>query len=100
MISWTDLSRNYPWGSLTLVGAGLSIAQAFQVKSIFFFFCLQMKDQKVSKLSNILGNALTFVHHSSDFVILITIIILSEIATQFINNLSIGMFDRQASRKR
>jgi len=31
IISWTDLSKNYPWGTLTLVGAGLSIAQAFQV---------------------------------------------------------------------
>jgi hypothetical protein len=34
IISWTDLSRNYPWGSLILLGAGLSIAQAFQVYQI------------------------------------------------------------------
>ncbi len=31
IVSWADLSKNYPWGTLTLLGAGLSIAQAFQV---------------------------------------------------------------------
>ncbi|CAF4105204.1 unnamed protein product, partial [Adineta steineri] len=73
IIPWIDLSKNYPWGTLLMLGAGLSIAQAFQI----------------SKLSNIFGNALYFVHNSSRFVILVTIIILSEVCTQLINNLSI-----------
>jgi hypothetical protein len=91
IVTWTDLSKNYPWGTLTLIGAGLSIAQAFQVyqKSLFsiVFFYLSCK---VSKLSNLLADALHFVHDSSHLVILVTIIILSEVCTQMINNLSIG----------
>ncbi|CAF1080217.1 unnamed protein product [Rotaria sordida] len=55
IISWTDLSKNYPWGTLTLLGAGLSISQAFQV----------------SKLSNLLANALHFLHGSSRMAILV-----------------------------
>ncbi|CAF0824070.1 unnamed protein product [Adineta steineri] len=31
IIPWIDLSKNYPWGTLLMLGAGLSIAQAFQV---------------------------------------------------------------------
>ncbi|CAF1052981.1 unnamed protein product [Rotaria sp. Silwood1] len=75
IISWTDLSKNYPWGTLTLLGAGLSISQAFQI----------------SKLSNLLGSALHFLHSSSRIVILVAIIVLSELCTQMINNLSVGM---------
>lgn len=94
ILSWTDLSRNYPWGTLTLVGAGLSIAEAFQVDRLFLFSLLWFVCwSKVSKLSNTFADALKFVDHSPDFVVLITIIILSEICTQFINNLSIGMFN-------
>ncbi|CAF3557865.1 unnamed protein product [Rotaria sp. Silwood1] len=74
IISWTDLSKNYPWGTLTLLGAGLSISQAFQI----------------SKLSNLLGSALHFLHSSSRIVILVAIIVLSELCTQMINNLSVA----------
>jgi hypothetical protein len=45
---------------------------------------------KISGLSNLLANALHFVHNSSRLVILVTIVILSEVCTQVINNLSIG----------
>ncbi|CAF1318807.1 unnamed protein product [Rotaria sordida] len=74
IISWTDLSKNYPWGTLTLLGAGLSISQAFQV----------------SKLSNLLANALHFLHDSSRMAILVAIIVLNELCTQIVNNLSVG----------
>ncbi|CAF3791655.1 unnamed protein product [Rotaria sordida] len=74
IISWTDLSKNYPWGTLTLLGAGLSISQAFQV----------------SKLSNLLANALHFLHDSSRMAILVAIIVLNELCTQIVNNLSVA----------
>lgn len=63
----------------------------------FIFFCLLIQlfiFLKVSKLSDLLGGTLHFVHRSPYIVILITIIILSEITTQFINNLSIGLLEK------
>ena len=87
IVSWADLSRNYPWGTLTLIGAGLSIAQAFQVyrRSLFSIVLIYLSFE-VSKLSNLLADTLYFVHNSSRLVILVTIIILSDVCTQFINN--------------
>lgn len=47
---------------------------------------------KVSKLNDDLGDTLKFLDNSSNIVILIIIIVISEICTQFINNLSVGRF--------
>jgi di/tricarboxylate transporter len=31
IVDWTDLSKNFPWGTMILLGAGLSIAHAAKV---------------------------------------------------------------------
>jgi len=31
IVNWNDLSKNFPWGTMILLGAGLSIADASKV---------------------------------------------------------------------
>jgi di/tricarboxylate transporter len=40
IVDWTDLSKNFPWGTMILLGAGLSIAHAAKVYLKFYYFFL------------------------------------------------------------
>ncbi|UJR18673.1 hypothetical protein I4U23_005580 [Adineta vaga] len=74
IIDWNDLSKNFPWGTLILLGAGLSIAHA----------------AKVSKLMDVFHDAFQYFHNSRPVIILLAVLIISEILTQLTSNISIG----------
>jgi hypothetical protein len=93
IVDWTDLSKNFPWATMILLGAGLSIAHASKVyyHLLFFLTLFVFFSNKVSKLLDIFGNALEFVHSAPPLIVLISVIIISELCTQLISNLSIGI---------
>jgi sodium-dependent dicarboxylate transporter 2/3/5 len=79
-----------PWGALILLGAGLAVAQAFEVcwfeKSMneingFLFF-------KASKLSESVARALRFLAGISRAAVILLIIIISGLFTEVTSNLS------------
>ncbi|CAF0991701.1 unnamed protein product [Didymodactylos carnosus] len=72
IIKWTDLAKNMPWGALILLGAGLAIAEAFQV----------------SKLSESMAEVLSFISAAPMAAVILAVIIISGLFTEVTSNLS------------
>ncbi|UJR22011.1 hypothetical protein I4U23_025078 [Adineta vaga] len=72
IIRWNDLAKNMPWGALLLLGAGLVVADAFQV----------------SKLSQSVAKALGFLAGVPRAAVILVIIIISGFFTEVTSNLS------------
>lgn len=72
IITWNNLAKNMPWGALLLLGAGLSVASAFQM----------------SKLSLSVAHALKFLAKIPRAGVIILIIVISGLFTEVTSNLS------------
>lgn len=72
IINWNNLAKNMPWGALLLLGAGLSVASAFQV----------------SKLSLSVAHALKFLAKIPRAGVIMLIIVISGLFTEVTSNLS------------
>ncbi|CAF1592513.1 unnamed protein product, partial [Adineta ricciae] len=72
IVRWNDLAKNMPWGALILLGAGLVVADAFQV----------------SKLSQSVARALSFLSGIPRSAVILLIIIISGLFTEVTSNLS------------
>ncbi|CAF2577644.1 unnamed protein product [Rotaria sp. Silwood2] len=72
IIGWKNLAQHMPWGALILLGAGLSVASAFQA----------------SKLSESVARALRFLAGIPQAAVILLIIIISGLFTEVTSNLS------------
>ncbi|CAF3438039.1 unnamed protein product [Rotaria socialis] len=72
IIGWNGLAKHMPWGALILLGAGLTVASAFQA----------------SKLSDSVAHALRFLAGIPRAAVILLIIIISGLFTEVTSNLS------------
>ncbi|CAF4234444.1 unnamed protein product, partial [Adineta steineri] len=72
ILTWDLLSKSFPWGVFMLQGAGLAIAQAFQV----------------SDLSSTIAAFLHFIVGAPQTAIIFIVIVISAIFTEFTSNLA------------
>ncbi|CAF3546110.1 unnamed protein product [Rotaria sordida] len=72
IVAWNNLAKYMPWGALILLGAGLSVASAFQA----------------SKLSESVARALRFLSGVPHGAVILLIIIISGLFTEVTSNLS------------
>ncbi|CAF4098180.1 unnamed protein product, partial [Adineta steineri] len=74
ILTWDLLSKSFPWGVFMLQGAGLAIAQAFQV----------------SDLSSTIAAFLHFIVGAPQTAIIFFVILISAIFTEFTSNLAVA----------
>ncbi|CAF0755169.1 unnamed protein product [Adineta ricciae] len=72
IVSWNVLVKNISWDAIFLLGAGISIASAFEM----------------SGLSKTVANALKFLAHVPKAVVVLLVIIISALFTEVTSNLS------------
>ncbi|CAF1137416.1 unnamed protein product [Adineta ricciae] len=72
ILPWNHLSKTFPWGVFMLQGAGLAIADGF----------------KTSDLSSTMATFLQFIVGAPNIVIILFVIIISAIFTEFTSNLA------------
>lgn len=91
IVRWNNLAKNMPWGAMILLGAGLAVASAFQVRACLTeniernccFSC-----SKASQLSLSVARALRFLAGIPRAGVIILIIIISGLFTEVTSNLS------------